>query len=143
MSPQDSSASQTGSNGDDRPDQILQRVLDRATGWDDALDRLAGHGISLEPVQPRGVRVHHGDTATPLSKLLPDLRMGEIEQRFGETLRDAVARRAAGDTEAAPTAAAGPAAAAAGAVAGGVPFGAGAQGTQGTAGAGRRPWRPR
>lgn len=133
MSPQDSPASAAGSNGGDRPDQILQSVLERATGWDDALDRLAGHGLSLEPVQPRGVRVHHGDRATPLSKLLPDLRLGEVEQRFGETLRDAVARRAAGDTEAAPTAAAGPAAAAAGAVAGGVPFGAGAQGTQGTA----------
>lgn len=95
MSPANTPSSEPAPAGGNDPAETLNSAFDGATDWDAVLDVLAQERIVLEPVPPRGARVHHDGSATALSKVLPDLRLAETEQRFGESLSDAVARRLA------------------------------------------------
>jgi len=90
MSPANTPSSESG------PAETLASAFEGAADWDAVLDALEQKRIVLEPVPPRGARVHHDSTATALSKVLPDFRLTETEGRFGESLSDAVARRGAG-----------------------------------------------
>lgn len=96
MSPANIPSSEPDPAGGADPAEILTGAFDGATDWDAVLDALEQERIVLEPVPPRGARVHHDGAATALSKVLPDFRLTETEDRFGETLGDAVARRGAG-----------------------------------------------